>query len=142
MIRVLIDAIKVIAQVFWNFGVMVFKMIYELSNIPTTQYGLVKFIAENNIVIMNNTILTKIIMFITPLIVSHILGYLTSLIGIKSFKIKEGLSIILYVMLLYLFSSWLFWLVIGVTISIIIIVSILKNVINKRTINLKEENHA
>ena len=135
MLNILFEAIKIISQVFWKFGVMMFKTIYELSDIPTTQYGLVKFIAENNIVIFNSSIFTKIVMFITPLIVSHVIGYLTTLVGIRSFKIKEGLSIILYLMILYLFSSWVFWLVIGVAVLTFVVTFILSITNNRKAMN-------
>ena len=135
MLNILFEAIKIIGQVFWSFGAMIFKIIYELSNLPTTQYGLVKFIAENNIVIFNSAIFTKIIMFVTPLIVSHMLVYLTTFFGIKSFKIKEGLSIILYLMILYLFSSWMFWLIIGSIILIVVTSLIISNANHKKVIN-------
>ena len=114
---------------------MMFKTIYELSDISTTQYGLVKFIAENNIVIFNSSIFTKIVMFITPLIVSHVIGYLTKLVGIRSFKIKEWLSIILYLMILYLFSSWVFWLVIGVAVLTVVVTFILSITNNRKAMN-------
>lgn len=135
MLNVLVEVIKIISQVFWKFGVMMFKTIYELSDIPTTQYGLVKFIAENNIVIFNSSIFTKIVMFITPLIVSHVIGYLTTLVGIRSFKIKEGLSIILYLMILYLFSSCVFWLVIGVAVLTFVVTFILSITNNRKAMN-------
>lgn len=132
MLNILFEAIKIIGQVFWSFGTMIFKTIYELSDLPTTQYGLVKFIVKNNIVIFNNAIFTKIIMFITPLIVSHVVSYLTSLVGIKSFKIKEGLSILLYLMILYLFSSWVFWLIICILIFALITTCIIAFIINNK----------
>ena len=135
MLNALFEGIKIIAQVFWNFGVMMLKTIYELSGIPTSQYRLVKFIAENNIVIFNSAIFTKIIMFITPLIVSHIVVYLTSLVGIKSFKVKEELSIFLYLIILYLFSSWIFWLVIGSVVLIFVVSFILNYVNNQKVMN-------
>lgn len=88
MLNVLLEAIKIIVQVFLEFLVAIIKMIYEISGLPMSQYGLVRFFAENNIIIFNSTTFTNIIMFITPLIVTHILCYLTSLIGIKSIKVK------------------------------------------------------
>ena len=135
MFSLLLDVIETIAIVVWKFTISMLKIVYEISGIPTTQYGLVKFVAENNIFIFNSAVLTKIIFFITPFIVSHILGYLTSLFGIKSFKVKEGISIFLYIMILYLFSSWEFWVIVSGTILILIVVYILKHRINRKAIN-------
>ena len=116
----------------WKFGEVVFTAIKGALQIPTSPYGLVKFIAENNIVFFNNEELTKAFFFIIPLIVSHVIGYLPTFIKRADWRISEVLSIALYALLIYLFSSVVFWIVVGSIIAILITVYIIYKVKTNR----------
>ena len=132
MFNAIMEGVKVFLFTIWSVGLAFVKGLYQLSGIPTTQYGLVKYIAENNVLLFNNEAFTKIIMFVTPLIVSHLIVYICDCFRIRGFKEKEVLSIILYLVILYIFSMWQFWLIIGIIVFSIVIVTILSNVKMKR----------
>lgn len=90
-----------------------FGTILELINLPQTKYDLVKFFCEKNIILFDNENLTKILLYIIPLIVAHVLGYFPSLFKKRNIWIYESLSIILYLFILILFSLWYFWVLVG-----------------------------
>ena len=92
---------------------VVFELVEGIFQLPTTPYGLVKFIAENNIIFFNSAVLTKFFFHIIPLIVSHAVGYLLNPLGKVNWKVKEAISILLYVVLINIFSSARFWIIIG-----------------------------
>ena len=132
MFNAFLEAIGVLFYTIWNFGLAIGKALYQLLGIPTTQYGLVKYIVENNLLLLNSASLTKIIMFVTPLIVSHLIVYLCDLFRIRAIKVKEGISIVLYLIILYAFSMWQFWLIIGIITLFIIVVLVLSNIKSKK----------
>lgn len=102
----------------WNFLKIILSLIYDLFGIPTSQYELVKYIFENNVILFNNEIITKIIMFIIPYIVSYILSFFVIKKHSKDFVV---LSIVLYLLILFLFSFYQFWIIIG---GVLLVVSI------------------
>ena len=97
------EGVKVFLFTIWGVGLAFVKGLYQFSGIPTTQYGLVKYIAENNVLLFNSESFTKIIMFVTPPIVSHLIVCICDCFRIRGFKVKEVLSIILYLVNLYIF---------------------------------------
>ena len=96
----------------------------DLINLPQTKYDLVKFFCDKNIILFGNENLTKILLYIIPLIVAHILGYFPSLFKKRNIWIYESLSIILYLLILVLFSLWYFWILVGLFVVIWIIFEI------------------
>lgn len=114
MVNVINEILSIIWMTFKSFGIEMIKFLYNLSGLPTTRYGLVQFICDKNLVFFNNEILTSVLLWIAPLLVSHIIVYFCDKFKIRNIKDKEILSIILYVLILYLFSSWIFWTIVGV----------------------------
>lgn len=125
------EILYVLFYTIWNFFKIILSLIYDLFGIPTSQYELVKYIFENNIILFNNEIITKIIMFIIPYIVSYILSFFAIK---KHSKDSVVLSIVLYLLILFLFSFYQYWIFIGgvlLVVSIVILTSkIVKNIIN------------
>lgn len=113
--------------VFKTVGIILIKLVYDLSSLPTSSYSLVQFICKHNVVILNNEKLTNVLLWIAPLIVSHLTVYLFDKFKIRNIKVKELLSIILYIIILNLFSSWIFWTILGVTIVIVGIIYFYSN---------------
>ena len=126
---------KEILNAFFTFIFEIAKVISivieSALQLPTTPYGLVKFIADKNVIILNNQTLTMAVLYIVPLIVSHIVGHLMIPQSRFGWKVKELISILLYIFILYLFSSLIFWITI---ISIVVIGSIVTIIYKKRTI--------
>jgi hypothetical protein len=120
MLNVFWEIIEVLGYTIFKFGSMFVKMFIDISGIPTSQYGLVKYICENNLIILNSKFLTNVILFIVPIIGSHVVVYLLTMAHIKSVKVKEGLSIVLYLLFLYLFSSLVFWIILGVVLLLVV----------------------
>ena len=99
----------------------IFDFFLELTELPTSTYGLVEFLCKNNLLIMNSKLLTEGILVVVPLTVSFIVGKL----NIKRKKDKEMFSIILYVTILYIVSLWQFWValaILAVSAAILLIV--------------------
>lgn len=101
----------------FEFFKVCFNMFIGLLQIPTTPYGLVKFISEHSYIIFGSETLSKIVLSIVPLIVSLVIAYLSKAFGVK----KTGrfafiLTIVLYVVMLYLFLHFVTWIIIALII--------------------------
>ena len=99
----------------------IFDLFLELTELPTSTYGLVEFLCKNNVLIMNSKVLTEGVLIVVPLAVSFIVGKL----NIKRKKDKEMFSIILYISILYIVSLWQFWValaILAVSAAILLIV--------------------
>ena len=122
---ILLEFIKIVLTTIWLYAKAIFNALYYLSSIPTSVYGLVQFLVEKDYYVLNDTF-TKVLLFIAPLVVSHILVYLCDLFKLRRIVEKEIISVGLYVAILYLFTLWQFW----VAVVVIIVAIVIYNAIN------------
>lgn len=112
----------------WIIFKEIFKLILvslERIDIPTSKYGLIEFMIKHNVIFFNSVSLTKIILFLAPLIVGLLTHYIVKKLRIRDSESKENINIILYLCILYVFSLWQFWLVIGIIVSIGLLILII-----------------
>lgn len=110
MLKELFSLLMVLIKFIFILAGTIFDFFLELTELPTSTYGLVEFLCKNNVLIMNSKVLTEGVLIVVPLAVSFIVGKL----NIKRKKDKEMFSIILYISILYILSLWQFWVALAI----------------------------
>lgn len=108
--------LKDIILVLWTAITGIFNIILDVfftfieNKIPMSLYGLVKIVTKEEVLLYNDNLFNKIILFLAPLVVTFILTLLLKKIGIRKSE-KENMKVILYFIVLYIFSLAFFWII-------------------------------
>lgn len=108
--------LKDIILVLWTAITGIFNIILDVfftfieNKIPMSLYGLVKIVTKEEVLLYNDNLFNKIILFLAPLVVTFILTLLLKKIDIRKSK-KENMKVILYFIVLYIFSLAFFWII-------------------------------
>lgn len=134
--NIIIEALKAIFIVLREFLKLI-PTFLELIDIPTSKYGLMEFLIQHNVVLFNSISLTKIILFIVPLVVGALSNFIIKKLRIRDRESKENINILLYLGILYIVSLWQFWLAVGIIAFIALVIVIICLVNNKKDIRKK-----
>lgn len=108
--------LKDIILVLWTAITGIFNIILDVfftfieNKIPMSLYGLVKIVTKEEVLLYNDNLFNKIILFLAPLVVTFILTLLLKKIDIRKSE-KENMKVILYFIVLYIFSLAFFWII-------------------------------
>ena len=122
----MLEILKALFIPFYYLGKAIITVFIDLLSIPTSPYGLVKFLVSKDIIFHSET-LTRILVLLASVLVSLLVSLIAKTIGDKD---KNGsgyglISIVLFLLIMTLFSSWVFWLVIGIIVILIVLYAIL-----------------